>query len=191
MKKMMTQRFNAAVLLLLICSSAAVSQVDESFDLDTYEVDHEEGQTLLEAINQETPIRERGKIFHGYTKWFIRWNFRWWEDPNGTCRITEVTTSLDVDMTLPELDDATAAARARFNTYLRALREHEDGHRKIARDAAQQIDRGILALRPMSSCSALSQAANDLGQSILSNTRVIERKYDVDTDHGCTQGACL
>lgn len=187
----MCQPFSVTFVVLLLITGNVLAEVEESFELDTYEVDHEPGQTLLEAINAESPIRERGRIFHGHTRWFIRWNYRWREETGGRCRITEVKTTLHVDMTLPELDDATAGARRQFDTYVRLLREHEDGHRRIARDAAHAVDSAILTLRPMASCKLLSRAANQLGQSILQDTRRIERQYDTDTDHGCTQGACL
>lgn len=181
----------AVGLLLLTFAAGLRAEVVESFDLDTYEVDQDDDETLLQAINAESPIRQRGQIFHGFTKWFIRWNYRWWEDDNGTCRITEVTTTLDIDMILPELDDATPEAAAEFRRYIRNLRLHEDGHRDIARAAAEKIDAGIRRLPSMASCDALSRAANQFGQGVLAETRVIERQYDVSTEHGCTQGACL
>ncbi len=131
------------LVFMLVLPSVLRAEVRESFDLDTYEVDQEEGETLLQAINSESPIRECGRIFHGYTKWFIKWNFRWWEEENGSCRITEVTTSLDVAMTMPELDEATPQGAAVFKQYAASLRLHEDGHRDIAQKAAAKIDAGI------------------------------------------------
>jgi predicted secreted Zn-dependent protease len=176
---------------LLLCCPATHAEVIETFDLDTYEVDQESDQTLLQAINHVSPIKERGRIFHGYTRWYIKWNYRWWRETDGQCRITSVSVSLDVDMTLPELDEATPAVATEFHRYVSNLRLHEDGHQGIARKAAYRIDEGIRSLGPRENCDALGRAANELGHAILDETRGIERQYDVETNHGCTQGACL
>jgi len=176
---------------LLLVSAITHAEVVESFDLETYEVDQETNQTLLQAINLVSPIRAKGRVFHGYTKWFITWNYRWWEEADGQCRITSVQVSLDVDMTLPELDEATPSGAAEFRRYASNLRRHEDGHQDLARQAAERIDKGIRNLATMASCDALERAANALGHAVLEETRRVERQYDVDTRHGCTQGACL
>ena len=121
----------------------------------------------------------------------MNWHFRWWEEGDGRCRITGNRTRLSAEITLPRLTTADPAVRQRFDRYLTALKDHEMEHVRIARDAAQRIDRGILALPTMPSCRQLEQAANDLGQRLLRQATDAEREMDRLTRHGASQGASL
>lgn len=181
----------ATLLIGLLATASYFADVSETFDLDTYEVDQHAGETLLAAINRHSPLRQNGRIFHGYTKWNVRWNFWWDTNVQGRCAITEAKTTLSVYMQLPELDDGTEQGRFEFDDYLPELREHEDGHHQIAVEAARRIDQAIKTLQPMRSCQALEAEANRRGYEILDAAKSEEDHYDVDTKHGCTQGACL
>ena len=96
-----------------------------------------------------------------------------------------------MEITLPRLNTSDAAARAAFDRYLTALQAHEMEHAKIARRVAEQIDRGILQLPEMSSCSALETAANSLGMRLLREAVAQEKRMDQQTGHGSRQGALL
>lgn len=181
----------ASLCIALLVAASSVADVSETFDLETYEVDQRAGEALLAAINRQSPLRRDGRIFHGYTKWHVRWNFRWDNNVQGRCAITEVKTTLSVVMQLPELDDSTLQGRSEFDGYLPALREHEDGHHRIGAQAARRIDQAIRTLQPMRSCQALEAEANRRGYEILKTAVSEEDDYDVDTRHGCSQGACL
>jgi len=181
----------ATLLIGILAAATSLADVSETFDLDTHEVDQHGGETLLAAINRYSPLRQKGRIFHGYTKWNVRWNFWWDTNVQGRCAITEVKTTLSVHMQLPELDDSTEQGRVQFDDYLVDLRAHEDGHHQIAAQAARRIDQAIRTLQPMRSCEALEAEANRRGYEILSATKSEEEQYDADTKHGCTQGACL
>jgi len=53
------------------------------------------------------------------------------------------------------------------------------------------IEGEIFSMPEMETCAGLEAAANDLGTQTLSDYRTRERKYDVETDHGRSQGAWL
>lgn len=180
----------AAGLLTLVALPAA-AEFEESLSFKTYDSAHQPGLTLLAALNAATPIRQDGMRFHGYTAWQTSWHFRWWEEADGRCRITGNRTRLSAEVTLPRLTTADPAIRQRFERYLAALKNHEMEHVRIARDAAQRIDRGILALPTMPSCRQLEQTANDLAQRLLREAGDAEREMDRRTGHGAKQGASL
>lgn len=182
---------DAILLVGLLAAVPTFAEVSETFGLDTYEVDQHAGETLLAAINRHSPLRQNGQIFHGHTRWNVRWNFWWDTNKQGRCAITEVKTTLSVHMQLPELDDSTEQGRVQFDDYLKDLRAHEDGHHHIAAQAARRIDQAIKTLQPMRSCQALEAEANRRGYAVLNAAKSEEDHYDVDTKHGCTQGACL
>ena len=179
------------LLAALACAGAAHAAVTEEHAQRPYPVHAQPGETLRQALNAATPITEQGKRFHGYTRWNVRWTFRWWREASGSCTITEVTTRLRTEVQLPELRRATPAQQAVFDRYLRALSRHEEGHVQFGRDAAQAIDRGIAALPTASDCATLEREANALGHRLLREHAEREKQYDRDTQHGASQGARL
>jgi predicted secreted Zn-dependent protease len=182
----------ALVLLAgLLAGGPALAAVQEQHTQRPYAVHVQPGETLRQALSGATPIRENGKRFHGYTRWNVRWSFRWWREASGSCRITEVTTRLTTEVQLPELRSATAAQRAVFERYERALSRHEEGHVQFGRDAAQAIDRGIAALPEAADCATLEREANALGHRLLREHAQREKDYDRSTGHGASQGARL
>ncbi|WP_417070285.1 DUF922 domain-containing protein [Niveibacterium terrae] len=163
----------------------------ETVSTRTYRVEQSEADSLLQAIDRATPIREDGKIFHGYTTRNIHWNFRWNRASDGRCTLTRNNTQLSAEITLPELVTTGSPARREFSDYVSKLRLHEQGHVQIARSAAQRIDAGIAALPSMSSCPELEKTANQLGQRLIDQAKQEGRRYDEATGHGRTQGARL
>lgn len=181
----------AGVLVALVCADAAQAAVAEEHIQQPYPVRAQPGETLRQALNAATPITVNGQRFHGYTRWNVRWTFRWWREASGRCTITEVTTRLRTEVQLPELRSATPAQQAVFDRYLPALSRHEQGHVQFGRDAAQAIDQGITALPAAPDCATLERQANALGHRLLREHTEREKQYDRDTYHGASQGARL
>lgn len=178
------------LLCLLILAKTADAQVSENL-VYTYYTAKSDSDSLLETLNKASPIRVDNRSFHGYTKWNVHWNYRWFEQADGRCKITKVTTDLTANITLPELVGANAEQTEAFDKYLSALRVHELGHYDIGKQTATTIDNGILALPEMSSCKELESTANDFGYRTLEEYKAQEKQYDVATAHGKTQGAWL
>ncbi|MCX7067297.1 MAG: DUF922 domain-containing protein [Methylococcales bacterium] len=179
------------LLCLLIVANTASAQVSENLVYTYYTATADTNSSLRESLNKATPIHVDDNPFHAYTKWNVKWNYRWFEQADGRCKITTVTTDLTSKITLPELVGATAEQTAVFDRYVSALRVHELGHYDIGRKTATAIESGILALPQMSSCKELESTANALGYQTLDNYKVIEKQYDASTNHGETQGASL
>lgn len=170
---------------------AARAEVTEKLSYSTYTVEHKAGQSMLQVLNLASPIREGGQVFHGFTKWNVRWTLQWHFDARGECQITGHVTALTGVITLPELFSPDAQARQTFSTYIAALRQHEMGHYQIAQLAARRIDEGLQALPMMPSCEELSRKANQLGTRLVEQARQDGFDYDRQTEHGRTQGAWL
>lgn len=181
----------AASLLVCLLATPALAKVTEHEQHQQYPVHQPPGTSLLAALNSASPIRENGRIYHGNTAWDIRWSFRWDRNTMGLCQILGVATRLSVTITLPELKSGTAAGQAEFQRYVQALLFHEEGHKKIAQEAAYAADRAISTLPPMTSCKALASEAQRQGNAILDSARKAGLEYDATTRHGHTQGACL
>jgi len=177
--------------MVLGAAAAAQAGVSEQLEHRYYDVEPRPGETLLSALNAASPVRDGGRTFHAYTAWNVRWQFRWNAAPGGTCRIASVATQLAVTMTLPRLRAPQAPAAADFKRYFPALLLHEEGHRRLAREVAHEIDRTIERLPPMARCGDLESEANRRGHELIEAARAREIEYDRSTRQGCTQGACL
>ncbi len=188
---MRTQLLAAIWLLPLILTAPAQAVVIEHDSVVRYTVNVVPPQTLKQALNAATPIRENGQVFHGHTQWRVKWSFRWHRQASGRCAITSVTTELTTTMQLPELRQASAVDRERFDRFLPRLKLHEDGHRDHGRAAAAEIDQRIAQLPEMQSCELLDAAANETGRRVVSDYNARDRQFDQSTEHGKTQGAWL
>lgn len=179
--------------MLLIAPMCMVSQangeVRETINYSHYTAHVARGQSLMEALNAASPIRQDGRTYHGYTKWLVRWNFRWNENRDRSCSIASVTTSVTSTITLPRIDGGTASQKKEFQRFSAALKEHELGHHNIAKAGAEQVKQAILALPEMTSCKRLERAANDTGNRVVREHNEKDKRYDADTRHGRTQGA--
>lgn len=177
--------------LALLCALPLRAEVNETLHTRWYEADARAHPSLGRALSQASPIRVGSTVYHGYTRWEVRWRFWWHTTADGLCHITRVQTRADGEITLPRLRHATAAQRAKFERYLGPLQAHERGHFELARQAAREIDQGIAGLPPMRDCRALEARANALGHEHLRRAQATERAYDRRTGHGRTQGAWL
>lgn len=179
----------AALMAALMAPSQA--HVTEQSTVLRYPVRVQPSQTLAQALNAATPIRENGQVYHGHTKWWVNWHFRWFRQASGRCAITSVSVDLSTQIQAPELLQASAADRVRFDQYLPKLMQHEAGHRDNGRAAAAEVDRRIAQLPEMSSCAQLETAANEAGHRVVREYNERDRQYDAATGHGKTQGAWL
>lgn len=170
---------------------SAYAEVIEDVSYKWYSVFHKQGMSLSKAMNLSTPIRDEAKKYRGHTQWNIKWHFEWQFAPDGLCRIAENTTDLTAVVTIPGLVSSDEKAKAQFSRYITNLKVHEMGHIDIARKAAADINRDILSLPAMHSCTELEKMANQLGRTRLQKARNEGGQYDTLTQHGKTQGAFL
>lgn len=178
-------------LSFLLLPAVAGAEVTQSLEIKTYPVTYQADTSLRQAISSASPIRHGGKVFHGYTRWHVNWQFWWTQAPDGRCSIHHTRTRVNGTITLPVLQGAPAEASQAFDTYVTALRQHEMGHYRFGLDAANHIDRAILALPPQANCALLEVTANRVGRDILDEAIRAEIEYDRTTQHGRTQGAVL
>jgi len=184
-------RLPLAVLVLLLTTAAFVraDAIDEALEYAYYDVDASAG-TLGEALNAASPIRENGKTFHGYTKWHVNWRF-WWRESRRGCTLNRVAVRVSGTITLPRLVDATPRNARQFEPYIASLKAHELGHYAFGQKAGADVDRYLNALPSMASCAELEREANAGARRILDRYIAEEKRYDIETRHGATQGAIL
>ncbi len=177
--------------ILAALAGSVNAEIKEDLTYTYYRADADSSQSLLNILNSSSSFQKDGEIFHGYTRWDVKWYFHWFEKPNGKCRIVSVSIELKGNIQLPKLYGATSEQKQLFNNYVSALRRHELGHYKLGQQAAVTIDRKILSLAEMSSCKELASAGNDIGYRMIKKYQDKRKKYDETTGHGRLQGAWL
>ena len=179
-------------LALLGMTAPATAAVSEKLETVYYEVRVDTRRNLFALLNEASPVRVNGQVFHAYTSWNVRWRFYWHEQADGHCAITRTYTDLTGNITLPHLaGSANRPLQDDFKGYAAALRTHELGHYQFGKEAARAIDQALQGLPQMASCRELERVANRSAREILDSHTARERQYDIDTGHGKTQGAWL
>ncbi len=154
-----------------------------------YDVTGATPEEVTERMHGIGPVdKNENKHFSANTRWFVRWHYVYRRNGDG-CSIGSVSTTVTVDFTLPRLVSDDSALKAAFDRYETNLLMHERGHAAHGIDAARKIERAIADMQPMSDCTSLGAAANDLGQGLLRDANRQDIDYDAATQHGRSQGA--
>jgi predicted secreted Zn-dependent protease len=180
------------VALLLGLASVSGAEPTIMISYDYYDIEGRTASELRQQMNRKGVRWTNGNIYDAYTGWNVKWNYRYRLTDDNSCSIGSVNTTLSVEFRLPRwenYDRGPAALKKRWDAYMQALRRHENGHKDIGLQAANEIERSIAELDPDVTCDAVTETANQLGRRILSEYAAKERAYDAQTNFGETQGA--
>lgn len=176
---------------LALCFLAEASAQDSLIITTNYfKVSGASERELRRSINQSRPWKDKPEG-DAHTAWKIEWTFSMTSSQTA-CRVHSFATKTAITMTLPKWTSNPSAPQAlarRWESYLAALKVHEEGHKQIALAAAAEIQKRVKALKPAPECDALSASVNNTARDVIAEYRQKEIEYDRKTDHGATQGA--
>lgn len=158
---------------------------------ETYEVT---GTTTDELA---TSIREKGPRIddHGFgarTHWNVRWSYGYGRR-GAECRVMRADVELEVSVTTPVWiaePGAPAELVEVWTAFTAALDTHESGHRQHAIEAARAV-RDALNEARSPSCVEMERETNATVRDVIARYHQRDRDYDIETEHGRTQGAVL
>lgn len=156
-----------------------------------YDITGNSANALRRQMNAKGPLDMSGKRFDAYTRWYVRWRYRYRPTASG-CEFTEVTVSVDGTITLPRWVDESHAPQALeqdWNRYIAALHRHEQGHYVHGLDAAREIEALGRSFHAAGDCPAFVADFDRQARGITRRYAAMDATYDRDTDHGKTQGA--
>jgi predicted secreted Zn-dependent protease len=185
----MTFRAASFSALALLTASPAIAQDDPfagipNLTLTYYDV---AGRTV-EGIGRDIRLQgltdaRDGKSVDARANWWMDW--RWDNRGEGeACRPVNVAVGFRADITLPRLTDAShlpSYDRAKWDTYIKALRQHEANHVRYALDRTGEVAEAIRASR--------CDLADGTAKAVTSRIREHDAEYDRVTQHGVTEGA--
>src|SRR2546422_10841816 len=157
-----------------------------------YDIDGSSAGALRNQINRLGPKDESGESKDALTVWSIESAYTG-AQRGDSCVLRDVKVTLDVTVTLPRWKPpatATAQLVRTWQAYLTAVRLHEAGHRTIAERNAREVMAALTTLRG-TNCNKLLGDASNTVERIVADGRARNRAYDVQTQHGQTQGVEL
>jgi len=87
-----------------------------------------------------------------------------------------------------DADSASAELRGQWARFIAALRAHEEGHRRIALEAATAVQRRLEDLQVVD-CSSYAREAESAYRHLHDLHVARDVRYDATTQHGILQGA--
>jgi predicted secreted Zn-dependent protease len=144
---------------------------------------------LLQAMLRDGPEWE-GQRFFGLTTSEVRYGY--WKTLTATgCDLADVVVTSAITVTLPRWRPQPGtpyALEQAWRQFERALRHHEDGHRRMLEEEAEQIRLALVGLRTPA-CDTIDAVARERVERVRQGYAALHRSYDARTEHGRTQGA--
>ncbi|RTM09256.1 MAG: DUF922 domain-containing protein [Hyphomicrobiales bacterium] len=168
--------FNAFVALGAVDAQADV-KLQETYS--TYQLQGLSRKAIHDDLHRVAK-RDRDGIIEGEVTDQWGWNFRFAATEN-SCRVTSDEILLKLNILLPIwVDDARAdsATRTAWKNYFQELKAHEDGHKTIALEAAEQISKLTHGATAPGSCTALERSLNRAAKQIVENSEKAQDRHE-------------
>jgi predicted secreted Zn-dependent protease len=172
-----------------LCGVAAAAQGRDTFRIEYFDVRGATARELRADLSRVGPVGETGIRGDGYTEYRIAWRFSM-TSKDGVCRAQDVEVDLDVRMMLPRWNPppgVDADLIATWDRFSDVLREHEDGHHRIAIAAAKEVRRKLRSRGKASDCRVLEARMNATANEVLGEYRRKQADFDRKTDYGRVQ----
>lgn len=187
----MATELNLRLGAALLATFPALAAGKDSFRIEYFTVRGATPRELRTDLNRLGPVGETGIRGDAYTEYRIAWKFSM-NLKDGTCRALDANVDLEVTMRLPRWerpDGVPADLGQTWDHFSAVLREHEDGHHRIAVAAAQEVRRKLGKRSSASSCEALKKKLDGTVDKVLREYRSKQAGFDADTDFGRKQTA--
>ena len=175
-----------AFFLSTVCALAD-GKVTSVVRTDYYEVSGNDVQALVSSMK-----KQRYFSHNAYTEWYVDWNYEFLTKPE-KCILQSFDTRVQIRYTLPKWvssKNTGNSLRDEWKRYMAATTLHEQGHSAIGVAAAKEMVRLVNSKKWSAANGKELRALLDKEcEAILKQFRDREVRYDVETDHGRTQGA--
>jgi predicted secreted Zn-dependent protease len=162
----------------------------DSFRIEYFALHGSTARELRADLKRLGPVGDTGIRGDAYTEYRIAWRFSM-NLKDGVCRASDVVVDLEVTMRLPSWvppPEVAAQLLTNWDRFSEVLREHEDGHHRIAISAAREVRRKLRKRTRAASCEALKAKLNATVNEVLLEYRNRQHDFDLETDYGRAQG---
>lgn len=166
-------------------------QINERFR--TYTVEGKTADEVVASMRAQTPVKlSATRWWAAWTGWNVGWTYRY-RQTNAGCVAHSIEVMVDIEITLPDWKPRTRVPEVltrQWKRYAAAVRDHEDGHAQLAKDAGREIARMIQSTRTPT-CDSFERLVDEAGNRRLVQLRADNQAFDRRTDHGRLTGARL
>lgn len=132
-----------------------------------------------------------GKKYDSVTSWKITWDYNY-NRMADVCVADSFRVNVEVTFRYPKWVrnvDAPRPLMEKWDSYLNSLILHENGHRDIVVEAANELSLAVAELPPARSCAELDRTITALSRVRMAKVTKKQNEHDVVTNHGRTEGA--
>jgi predicted secreted Zn-dependent protease len=171
-------------------SGTSLTQIIET---KTYPVQGCNARDILTSLNGSTTASGDGRHEVGLTSSTTKYSFTYVSQPN-SCKVQSAKIETQITVTLPELVNTagvSADVLARWQTFLGALRTHEQGHVDIILKASTDMQSAFEGAGPSGTCQQLESTLKSYVQQQTDASNAANAAYDTQTNHGVNQGVAF
>ena len=158
---------------------------------DYYEVGGSSEKDLRCEMSQKCIKWNDGKKYDSVTSWKVKWDYGYDRAPQ-TCSADSFRVTVAITFRYPKWgrpSDAPQQLVDKWDSYMKNLIAHENGHRDMAVEAAADLSRAVAELPTASTCSELDRQVQMMYRARMMKLKEDEVEYDTATNHGYKQGA--
>ena len=196
----MTRPFGVALLALAtltsgclpararVLAASPVPGLEVSIDEAFYRVAGRTANDLNREL-RDRALPHEGLRWQGLTDFRVAYSYLPVPEASG-CRVGEPRVTVELVTTLPrwtERERASAWLRSDWDLYLSRLRQHEQGHQRIAIGAGHALLEDVAALEAPD-CDALRRTAAAVAETYQATVVSEQRVWDEETRHGLDGG---
>lgn len=145
---------------------------------------------LHQSMMENGPLNKVTQVRHwGTCSWSIGWDFTYLTDKK-RCQIDAFTLKLSTEIHLPHWVNRASAPyelQRKWDSFERAVRTHEDGHRDNGLAAIYDLAGKLRTLAPQEDCATLNREISDLGARVTEKYRLRDKAYDQSIINGATR----
>lgn len=164
---------------IFLYAAPASAEVKVEVTQSTYELRGLSREAIHDDLHR-VGKKDGDGVIEGEVNDDLSWKLTFAAEGN-SCRVTSDVITLKLSVTMPVwVDEARAdeAVRTVWSTYYRDLKDHEDGHKAIAVDAAQQINKITHQATAPGPCNALEQSLDTAAKQISDTAEEAQDKHD-------------
>ena len=167
--------------------------LQQRVETKTYAVSGCSANDIAASLRGSTHQSSAGRYEVGITSSTTRYSYRY-EDAGATCRLRQANIQADITVLLPELANTvglSAGVKQRWEEFMAALRQHEQGHVDIILASAGKIKAAFEAQQQAVQCPALETALKGAVSRETDVANAANEAYDASTNHGVSQGVAF
>jgi predicted secreted Zn-dependent protease len=156
-----------------------------------YGISGDNEKDLRRQMTENGTKWDDGKTYDSVTSWNISWDYDYDCTAQG-CRADFFNTKVYITFRYPQwirVGEVPPSLSEKWDTYMKNLIVHENGHRDMAVNATAELARAVVALESAPSRAELDRQIQGLSDRIMAKLKAEQREYDATTIHGTTQGA--